>query len=458
MRVVIDPGHGGSDPGAVYKQYREKDFNLKVSLLVRDYLLESYDVDIMMTRTTDKTMSLKERTDFANARNADFFCSIHHNAAGGRGFESYIYNGTVPESTKQIQNVVHKEYMFTASKYGVIDRGQKRANFYVLRNTRMNALLLEVLFVDNEQDLKLILNEQFVRDVSKAIATGIAKALSLKAKPTPEPVTLYKVIAGSFKEEENARERVRFLEQNKIDSFIYPITIDGTKYYRVQAGAFSEKENADARVTALKRIGIADAFIVTEGTSAPEPPPQPEPVEGFTILGSSVVAAGNLETFVKRVNPNAPSLVSLYIEIGKKYGIRGDTAYAQAVHETNYFRYTGVVKPEQNNYAGIGATGPNEPGASFDTPRDGVTAHIQHLYAYASKAGLPEGEKLVDPRFNLVTRGSAPTWVALNGKWAVPGTNYGQLILNIYERMIDLEMELINQQLDRLEKTKQQLD
>ncbi|WP_261130028.1 N-acetylmuramoyl-L-alanine amidase [Bacillus sp. Marseille-Q3570] len=460
MRIVVDPGHGGSDTGAVYKQYREKDFNLKVSLLVRDHLLKSYEAEILMTRTTDKTMALKERTDFANNKKADFFCSIHHNAAGGRGFESYIFNGTVPDSTKQIQTVVHKEFMFAAKKYGVNDRGQKRANFFVLRNTRMNALLLEVLFVDNEHDLKLILNDQFVRDVSKAIAIGIAKALNLKEKPAPapDPATLYKVIAGSFKEEENAKDRAQFLLNNKIEAYIYPITIDGTKFYRVQAGAFSEKKNAEGRVAALKRIGIQDAFIVTEGKSDPEEPSQPDPIKGFTIQGSSVLVASNLQAFVKRINPNAPNLASLYIEIGKKYGLRGDAAYAQAVHETNYFRYTGVVKPEQNNYAGIGATGPDEPGASFATPREGVAAHIQHLYAYASKAGLPDGETLVDPRFNLVARGSAPTWVALNGKWAVPGTNYGQLILGIYDKMLDYEVSKLNEQLDLLEKTKQQLD
>jgi hypothetical protein len=106
-----------------------------------------------------------------------------------------------------------------------------------------------------------------------------------------------------------------------------------------------------------------------------------------------------------------------------------------AMHETDYLRFTGGVHPKQNNFCGLGATGPDNPGASFETPREGVLAHLQHLYAYASTKPLLDEYPLVDPRFNLVTRGSAPSWVSLNGKWAV-GTTYGQSILGLYEKMI----------------------
>ncbi len=459
--IVLDPGHGGSDSGAVYKQYNEKDFNLKVALMIREFLLESYVVNVWMTRTKDQTVSLKARTDFANEKKADFFFSIHHNAAGGTGFESYIYNGTIPSSTKEIQSIIHKEIVFTTDQYKVFNRGQKRANFYVLRNTRMNAMLIEVLFIDHESDLKLMLNDQFLRDVAKAAATGVAKALNLPQKPKPQSQpgtdTLYKVIAGSFKEEKNAEERAKMLESNKLEAYIYPIVINGTRFYRVQAGAFSQKENAEELVDRLKTIGIDDAFIVTEGQDELSELLKPELVDGFTITGSSVLTAKTMNDFIKRVNPQAPELAQLYLNLGKLYGIRGDTALAQAIHETNYFRFTGTVKPEQNNYAGIGTTDSNTPGASFVTPREGVLAHIQHLYAYATIAKLPEGQVLVDPRFNLVARGSAPTWIQLNGKWAVPGTNYGQQILAIYEEMINLEIDAVNKFMDNLEKTKQQL-
>ena len=67
--------------------------------------------------------------------------------------------------------------------------------------------------------------------------------------------------------------------------------------------------------------------------------------------------------------------------------------------------------------------------------QNGVLAHLQHLFAYAETNPLPNKYPLVDPRFRFVRRGVAPTWVELNGKWAVPGYRYGQTILNIYKRM-----------------------
>lgn len=144
-----------------------------------------------------------------------------------------------------------------------------------------------------------------------------------------------------------------------------------------------------------------------------------------------------MNQFVKSINPDAIDLGSLYQTIGEYYGIKGDVAFAQALHETNFLQFTGVVHPEQNNFSGIGATGPENPGASFKTREEGVLAHFQHLYAYASTKPLPNQYPLVDPRFHLVERGSASTWAALNGKWAVPGDHYGQSILDLYERMVD---------------------
>lgn len=170
------------------------------------------------------------------------------------------------------------------------------------------------------------------------------------------------------------------------------------------------------------------------------------------IMGESVATSEQLRAVLKRNNPNAPDLVDLYLRIGKEYGVRGDLAFCQAAKETGWWRYGGLVKPEQNNYCGLGATGrpatgeeslnganpervwyvAGEHGAYFKTPADGVEAHIQHLYAYATKAPLPKGKEIVDPRFTLVTRGIAPKWIDLNGRWAVPGTNYGQSIIADY--------------------------
>lgn len=241
---------------------------------------------------------------------------------------------------------------------------------------------------------------------------------------------LFKVIAGSFKARANADERVSFLNSKALDSFVVTTEIAGETWYRVQAGAFAARVNAENRLAEVKQAGIQDAFLAVETSSTPDSTAK------VSILGPTSLLAEQMNQFVKTMNPQAPELGSFYQTLGEYYGIRGDIAFAQALHETNYFLFTGDVSPEQNNYAGIGATGREQRGASFETPEEGVLAHLQHLYAYATTAPLPNQFDLVDPRFHLVQRGSAPAWIDLNGKWAVPGTHYGQAILNLYERMV----------------------
>lgn len=157
------------------------------------------------------------------------------------------------------------------------------------------------------------------------------------------------------------------------------------------------------------------------------------------ILGASVATEEQMLAFARAVNPDFPAdLPKLYIEIGNKYGIRGDIAFCQMIKETGYHRFGGIVDANQYNYAGIGAVGNSktDKGNFFLSPEQGVRAHIQHLYAYASKGDLPEDEPLVDPRFKYVARGIAPNWQNLNGKWAVPGKGYGEEILKIYSKVL----------------------
>jgi hypothetical protein len=253
---------------------------------------------------------------------------------------------------------------------------------------------------------------------------------------------MYKVFACSFKSRENAQERVAFLRSKGIQSFIVSTVISGETWFRVQAGAFSTRENADKRVNEIKAKTGINAFILTDDvhtstTSNTVPRPRSIDLNPSSILGPTQLSTEQMNSSVRTINPTAPLLGEYYKTFGEYYGIRGDVAFAQAMQETGYFRFTGDVRGSQNNFAGIGATGDGARGASFNTPEEGVLAHLQHLYAYATTAALPDKYPLVDPRFHLVNRGSAPTWTALNGKWAVPGTTYGQSILDIYRRMAE---------------------
>ena len=160
---------------------------------------------------------------------------------------------------------------------------------------------------------------------------------------------------------------------------------------------------------------------------------------------------------IKKILTNNSSfdvnIAKKFFEIAPVYGIDPMMAIAQSILETGWFKYSGsAVKAEQHNYCGLGVTSTGVTGASFDTIDDGVTAQLQHLYAYGCKDSIPGGDKVLDPRFNLVTRGIAIYWQQLAGRWAVPGydkstyatpeaamkagNTYGQKIRTLYNQLV----------------------
>ncbi|MFZ5649061.1 MAG: N-acetylmuramoyl-L-alanine amidase [Bacillota bacterium] len=181
--IIVDPGHGGADPGAVAPDMYEKDLNLKISKKIVNELLP-YECQVRLTRKSDLYVGLAARAEFANSLNADFFVSVHANAGGGTGFESFIH-WTAPDLTRQYQDIVHSSITAYLDSFGITDRGRKRADFAVLRLTKMPALLLENLFIDNSRDTAFLTSEPFVAGLSYAIAKGIAETLKLTLKVNP---------------------------------------------------------------------------------------------------------------------------------------------------------------------------------------------------------------------------------------------------------------------------------
>ncbi|KEO81238.1 S-layer homology domain-containing protein [Tumebacillus flagellatus] len=159
------------------------------------------------------------------------------------------------------------------------------------------------------------------------------------------------------------------------------------------------------------------------------------------ILGQPVATMFQLRNYLHQINPDAPDYSSWYITIGRKYGVRGDIAFCQSILETNTWRYGNLVLPEQNNFAGIGATGGTNRGSYFSTPQAGIEAQIQHLYAYATSLPLPANTVQLDPRFTLVTRGVAPNWEDLSGRWATDPT-YGAKVIALYQDLMKTQSAL----------------
>ncbi len=129
-----------------------------------------------------------------------------------------------------------------------------------------------------------------------------------------------------------------------------------------------------------------------------------------------------------------PDVARLYRDEGANEGIRYDIAFAQMCVETDFLRFGGMTKPNQNNFGGLGTVGGNPEGASFPSARIGVRAHIQHLKAYANTE--PLREEIVDPRFHLVTRGIAPSIEDLTGRWSAD-LNYSDRILSVLRQLYE---------------------
>jgi N-acetylmuramoyl-L-alanine amidase len=186
VKIFIDPGHGGSDPGAVGNGISEKNITLQIANQIHQILLSEYqNVSVRMSRTTDQTVSLNARTSAANSWGADFYLSVHINSGGGTGFESYVYPN-VNALTKSYQKAIHEEVV---KQIDYRDRGQKQANFHVLRESNMPALLTENGFIDNVTDANKLKDPAYINRIARGHVNGLARAFGLRQKAAPQPVT-----------------------------------------------------------------------------------------------------------------------------------------------------------------------------------------------------------------------------------------------------------------------------
>lgn len=169
--IVIDPGHGGKDPGAMDNGLDEKTVNLDITVYLKEYLDADGSIKVYYTRLDDSYPTLGDRTVLANEIDADFFLSIHNNwhTPRAKGTETYYMTGA---GTKSIQMAkIFQKAIISAS--GTYDRGHKDKNLFVLRNTKMPAVLVEIAFLSNTSDASKLKSESF----KKNVANGLYKAI-----------------------------------------------------------------------------------------------------------------------------------------------------------------------------------------------------------------------------------------------------------------------------------------
>jgi len=349
MKVIIDSGHGGREPGAVAFGVKEKDINIiYANLLARE--LENLNIEVDKSLINDNYYSPNELTERIKKSGASICISCHNNSFNGtaRGFEIIHSIHTEGALAKQVFDEVKKTNLHMRRIFSKKSTASSTINqdyYYIIRLTypQVETIIIEFGFMDNKEDFEKLTDPKWQKRLTTATAIGISKYISSKTS--------------------------------------------------------TRKTN---------------------------------------IIGEPLLRASQLKSSLLASNSSAdPSIVDIYYNLARIYGIRADLAFIQCIHETGWLKFPGIVKARQNNFAGLGASSSANPGLSFPTVSAGVEAHLQHLYAYATKKSLPAGRTLHNPRFSLVIRGSAPNWEDLNGKWAVPGVGYGEKIVSMQKTILE---------------------
>lgn len=235
MKIVLDAGHGLNTAGKRSPNgMREHEFNSAVANYARDVLKNYEGVEVLFAHdpTGKVDIPLKDRTDFANKQKADVFVSIHGNAFGNggwndaNGIDTFVYT-TNPKGSRALADIVQKKLI---EMTGRKNRGVKLANFAVLRETKMDAILCELGFMTNQTEAALQKTADYRIKCAYAIVAGLVERYKLKAKPKP---------VEAPKAAEKPASKV---------------------IHRVQVGAFADVKNAERLVAELKAKGY-EAFI-----------------------------------------------------------------------------------------------------------------------------------------------------------------------------------------------------
>lgn len=253
QKIIIDPGHGGANPGATYEGRRESDDALRLSMAVGE-ILSNDGFDVVYTRTDDTTQSVGEKATIANASGADLFISIHRNAAA----RDNLYNGvqTLIYGPGGLREEVAGNIADELEKVGFQNLGiDIRPDLVVLNRTQMPAVLVEAGFIDSDKDNQ-IFDSRF-QETAEAIAMGIEEAVG---HPAGNQNQRYSVQVGLFRNKIYADNLLLRLKRQG-----YPAILDTDPrngLYRVRVGEYGMLDQAVDMEERLKNRGYT-TFLTT---------------------------------------------------------------------------------------------------------------------------------------------------------------------------------------------------
>ena len=250
VTVMLDAGHGGVNPGAVYEGRQEKDDALALVLAIGP-ILQNNGIDVLYTRTTDVYQTPLQKAELANEADVDYFVSIHRNSFPEdnvvSGVESLVYDlsGVKYEMAQNINAQLET--------VGFVNLGVRaRPNLIVLRRTKMPAVLVEAVFIISDTD-NMLFDANF-QAIAQAIADGIIETLAV------QPETLesrYSVQVGAFRNRNYAEDL-----QEELMEMDFPARIErGDGYFRVRVGDFRTIDEASRLEQRLKRAGYQTVIV-----------------------------------------------------------------------------------------------------------------------------------------------------------------------------------------------------
>ena len=449
-RIFISAAHGGrengvTDPGAVVGGTTEA----REMILTRDLVvteLRSRGFEIL---SVPDDLSATQTLDWINARSrsGDVALEIHTDAFSNPSVRGaaifYIANNT--QRKAQADNVLLallRRVPQLPNRGSRPDTATGLGSLAFCRLLVVPALLMEVAVLSNPDDRFIIQNQR--RNVALGIAEGLAgwsQSVSPSTpiptpSPTPSPGTYPPCninINGQIYPEQgiivsgNAYVPIDLIDRLGVDVSADPnvrrITYRNIVY--VRAADLRDRHIAITWDEASRTVFLKSSLQICAG-------------QFDRIAGKGNTSEVQLLMFLKANNEAAltryPDIAKLYREEGSIESIDYDIAFAQMCLETDFLRFSGAIKPEQNNFGGLGSAGGDAQGASFPSARIGVRAQIQHLKAYANAE--PLAQAVVDPRFNFVARGVAPLVGQLSGRWAAD-PQYGDKLLAILKRLYE---------------------
>ena len=400
VTICLDPGHGGNDSGAVgVNNAYEKDLTLKIAQYCKQEL-EKYDCNVVMTRTGDTNPSLEDRANYAKSQGAQYLISIHLNSGGGYAVGAEVYYPNTnwrPDISQNGRNVAQAIQNQLVS-LGIRDRGIK------FRTIDTNEYPDPFRYDDG----------------SVADYYGIIR----NAK--------YNGLTGLIIEHCFINSVSDYNNYLNSDAKLQKLGVADANGI-VSALGLSKKD-AKTLITGATKTNVSQMvnyFINNGGT-----------YDKFSKYGTQYDGI-----LAKKGAANIEEFCQIFYEEAIAENIRPEVAFCQTMKETGFLQFGHDVKPDQCNFAGLGATGNGVAGNSFASVREGIRAQIQHLKAYATTDNLINA--CVDNRFGYVKRGSAP-YVEWLGKrenptgdgWAT-GSNYGTDIVARMKALLNTQYVLL---------------